>query len=156
MLRAHSRLRPHGARHLRTLTAFFEIFQFLRRRRECIDAQRAAERQHQLAMFDKALQMFETLTEGQTKQAAEQAAALIEIAKANAAQAETFATWLKSFQTAEAPTSSVVREDDEFAAEQQRMFEQLGISPDSELPAEFKLALRLQQGITDLGASAPA
>lgn len=148
-------MQPSGARHLRTLKAFFEIFQFLRRRRERLLAERAAEREHQLAMLDKALQMFETLTEGQTRQAQEQAAALIEIAKANAAQAETFATWLKAFQAAEPPTSSVVREEDEFAAEQQRMFEQLGIIPSSGIPEEFKLALRLQQGITDLGASAP-
>jgi len=66
-----------------------------------------------------------------------------------------FASWMKSFQTTDAPTSSVVREEDELAAEQARLFEELGIEPGSAIPEEFKLALQLQKGISDLGASAP-
>ena len=140
---------------MRTLKAIFEALNFVQRRRERIRAEREAERQHQLAMFDKVIVMFETLADGQSRTAEQQSAALIEIAKANAAQAETFATWLKSFHTVETPTSSVITDEDEFYAEQQRMFEDAGI-PTADLPPEFQLALRLQKGISDIGASAPS
>jgi len=131
------------------------MFGFIRRWRERQEAREAQERAHQLAMLDRVTTMVENLSDSQTKQAAEQGAALVAVAKALAAQADVFASWMKSFQTTDAPTSSVVREEDELAAEQARLFEELGIEPGSAIPEEFKLALQLQKGISDLGASAP-
>lgn len=137
-------------------------FSFIKRRRERREAaeQRAieaaaAERAHQLAMLDRVTSMVESLVDSQAKQAAEQSAALIEIAKANQAQATSFSDWMKSFQTVDAPTTSVVREEDELAAEQSRLLQEFGLEPNEVIPEEFKLALRLQKGILDLGADAP-
>lgn len=145
-----------------TLLEFLSHFRFLKKRRERLEAAElriaataTAERAHQLAMLDRVTSMVESLVDSQAKQAAEQSAALIEIAKANQAQATSFSDWMKSFQTVDAPTTSVVREEDELAAEQSRLLEEFGLQPDETIPEEFKLALRLQKGILDFGADAP-
>jgi hypothetical protein len=140
------------------LQTWFEFFRFLKHYRERAAQAAAAERSHQLAMLDRVTTMVENLVDSQAKQAAEQGAALVEIAKANQAQSVIFSEWMKSFQIATAPTSSVVREEDELIAEQSRLLDELGINPDAAaaLPPEFRLALELQRGITSLGADSPA
>lgn len=130
--------------------AFFEQFRFLKHARERQAAAAAAERTHQLALVDRLAGMIESLSEGQSKQITDVTAALVEIAKSNQAQAEGFTTWLKSFQVTEAPTSSTVRDEDELAEEQERFYGELGLNA-SDVPEEFKLALQLQKGITDIG-----
>lgn len=114
-------------------------------------AERALAREHQLALVREIVKGVEALTDGQVEQAREQARALIEVARANSAQAEAFGNWLKSFTVAAAPTSSVVSEDDEWAAEQAKLASQYGLTPDmaDHLPEEFKLAHQLQQGFKD-------
>lgn len=144
--------------------AFLEPLRFLKHRRERLAEQarlaaeeRAAERAHQLAIAEAVIRGLETVSESSARQNAETAAALIEIAKSNQAQAEGFTTWLKSFQIAEPPTSSVVREEDEFSAEQARLAEQLGLpaAAGEHLPEEFRIAFELAKGISDIGKTPP-
>lgn len=139
------------ARLSRFLSMAFESLRFIKHYRErqtqrAFDAQveRAAERAHQIAMLDAVIRMVESLGDAQSKQTAETSAALIEIAKANQAQAAGFTSWIQSFQTLTPPTSSVVTDEDEYDAEQQRIADKLGLDA-ADLPEEFRLALELRQ-----------
>jgi hypothetical protein len=130
---------------LKALMAFLEPFRFIKRYRERVAAAAAAERAHQLAIVDRLAGMIESLSDSQSRQLTDVSTALVEIAKSNQAQAEGFSTWLKSFQIAtSAPSTSVIREEDEVRAEQARFLEELGIPADAEIPAELKLAFDLR------------
>lgn len=106
-------------------------------------------------MVDRLAGMIESLSEGQSKQITDVTSALVEIARSNQAQAEGFTTWLKSFQITEAPTSTVVREEDELREEQERVLSEFGLDG-AAVPEEFKLAFQLQKGISDLGSDTGA
>lgn len=142
------------SRFLSLFAQLIEPFRFFKHRRERKAHERALEREHQLAMLQSVTGMIEALVDGQAKQASETAAALVEIAKSNQAQAEGFTTWLKSFQVTEPPTTSVVREEDEFNEEQKRFLETIGVAP-GDVPEEFRLAFDLQRGISDLAKTSP-
>lgn len=127
-----------------------EQLRFIKHSRERQAAVAAAERVHQLALVDRLAGMIESLSEGQSKQITDVTSALVEIAKSNQAQAEGFTTWLKSFQVTSPPTSTTVRDDDELVEESQRFYGELGLDP-ADVPEEFRLALQLQKGISDIG-----
>lgn len=97
--------------------------------------ERALEREHQRllveAIASKLVDVVKTNQDG-----------LLQIAKTNAAQAEVFNTWLKSFQpiNPDPEPSRVIREEDEWEMEQER----LGL-PIDQLPPEFRLAFNLEQ-----------
>lgn len=106
------------------------------------------EREHQLNMIRAAVSAVEALAEGQARAAETQSAALIKLAEASHAQANSFSEWLKSFQISSAPESSVVSEADEWRAEQDALRKQLGLDPTDDpedVPEEFRLALELQR-----------
>lgn len=122
----------------------FNPFRAWHERRE---AERRLEREHQLAMVGKLVEMIESLGDAQVAQAKEQSLALVELAKSVQAQSASFEKWLDSFKLVDAPTSSVVTDEDEWTAEQKKLAEQLGIPADAVeyIPPEFKLALELRQ-----------
>lgn len=123
----------------------FENLRFIRNWRERRDAREARERQHQLAMLESIGKTLESLADANSSLVKQTTDALIAIAHANQAQAGAFSEWLKSFQTTSAPTSTTVSEEDEYAAEQAKLLESMGISLDgSDVPEEFKLALSLR------------
>jgi len=122
------------------LTAFIEIFRFIKRYRErqaerlnAHRAEAASERAHQLAMLnvvaDKLVEFTQSQQSGQ-----------LEIARALTAQADVMATWLKGFQISDPSPAppQVVRDEDQW------MRENSGSVLDH-LPPEFALALKLQQ-----------
>lgn len=122
------------------------MFNFFQKRRERRDAELAAQRAHELALIEAQTRQLEVVMEQGATQARESASALIEIAKSNSAQAAAFTTWIQSFQITSAPTTSVVREEDEVAAEIARQYgseiDPAGIP--SELPEELRLAFALR------------
>jgi G:T/U-mismatch repair DNA glycosylase len=125
------------------------LFHFIRNWRERRDAREARERQHQLAMLESIGRTLESVVDSQTALVKQTSDALIEIAKSNAAQAAAFSDWLKSFQTTSAPTATTVTEEDEYMAEQAKLLEAMGISPQgADVPEEFKLALALREGFS--------
>lgn len=65
------------------------------------------------------------------------------VANASAAQSNSLGEWIKMFQNQPTPTTSVVREEDEWATEMQRMKKELGLEA-SEVTPEIELALRLR------------
>lgn len=65
------------------------------------------------------------------------------VANASAAQSNSLGEWIKMFQNQPQPTSTVVRESDEWASEMKRMKKELGLS-DEEMTPEIALALRLR------------
>lgn len=85
------------------------------------------------------LSSLETMQLSGAEQATSDSKALIEVAKGMTAQAESFSQWLKLFQTTSAPTSSVVREEDEYAAQERRKFESNLPADLTVLPEEFQL-----------------
>lgn len=102
-------------------------------------------REHQLTVIREAIRGLEVLVEGQVDIAREQSSALIEIAKANAAQAAAFNQWLSAFtQNTAAPTASVISDEEAWALEQAEMARRFGLNPDEVLPPEFQLAKELQ------------
>jgi hypothetical protein len=107
--------------------------------------EREEERSHQLAMVEAIKDTFVVLLDAQSRQNRDNAEALMEIAKASAAQAEGFSTWINSFAPTDSPTSSHVREEDEYAAEQARVASALGIDASmlEHIPEEFLLAHQL-------------
>ncbi len=105
---------------------------------------REAERDHQAALLKLFLTSLETIQEASAKESTQNSAALIEVAKSVAAQAQSFSEWMKCFQTSSAPTTSVVRDEDEYREEQMRNI-QAGIPADiASLPEEFRLAWALR------------
>lgn len=98
-------------------------------------AEREADRAHQLALVAALARSLEIITEGSAKQAEEQTKAIMALAASSAEQAKAFSTWIASFQVAAPPTTSVVREDDELREEEARLL--------AEMPEEFRLALQL-------------
>lgn len=116
---------------------------------EAEQAEREREREHQRSLLEGFQRTLELALDASARQNRDNADALMELAKASAAQAEGFTTWLKSFQMVEAPTSSVVREEDEYAAEQARVAAKIGIPIEAleDLPPEFQLAHELQRSL---------
>lgn len=114
--------------------------------RERREQREALAREHQLALVREIVKGLEAITDGQVAQAREQASALTEIAKANAAQSEAFSKWFSSFQISSPPTSTVVTEEEEWAREQQKLAEHYGIPAEAafDLPEEFRLAHELK------------
>lgn len=146
------------------LLAFIEPFRFIKHARErseaarsAAHAEREAERSHQLAMLESLVKMVESLGDSHVAQAREQGIALTELAKSSQATAGAFTEWLKSFQMVGDPTTTVVREEDEFNEEQLRLAEAYGVSREvaADLPEEFHLAMKLRQGIADIGKTSP-
>lgn len=133
------------------LSTFAEFFRFIKHYRERqlaadhrLAEERAAERAHQLSLVESIVRGLETISESSAKQAGELRVALVEIAKSSQAQSEGFSNWLKLFQTNSAPTSSVVRDEDELLAERNRsLAQELGVES---LPEEFQLAHQLMRG----------
>lgn len=131
----------------RFLSRCARVFEFFERRRARIAADRQLERDHQLAVISQITSSLEHLLDAQAKQNAENAGAVLALAAASAKNADAFAIWLKSFTVADAPTTSVVTEEDEYAIEQQKLAERYGIDPAdlSDLPDEFRLAFELRK-----------
>lgn len=117
------------------LTAFIDAFRFISRARERRAASLREEREHQLALYGQLARSLEIITEGSAKQAEENTKAITELARSSAAQAAAFSTWIASFQATTPPESTVVRDEDELAAEEARLADSL--------PEEFRLAFSL-------------
>lgn len=110
----------------------------LQAERDREDLQRQLDRDHQINMVNQIARALEIITDGSAKQAEENTKAITELAKSSAKQAEAFSEWMKCFQTGgTAPTSTVVRDEDELAEEQERAL--------AEMPEEFRLAFSLHQ-----------
>lgn len=120
------------------LTTIFKAFRFIERSRlraaneaHLLRMERAREREHQLEMMEAVFTRIESSN-------ATTMAALTEMAKGTQEQAKGFTQWLEMFRgSMEAPTSSTVRDSDEWLEEQQRLKAQ-GFPVD--LPVEFQLA----------------
>lgn len=124
----------------------FEVFRFIKHYRERQQAERERqaterryEREHQRLMIEaiasRALEAIRVNQEG-----------VLELAKAQAKQADVLNTWLKSFQISPEPEpSSVVREEDELRIADERLRD---IDPEAyigQLPPEFRLAYALDK-----------
>lgn len=117
--------------------------------------ERDRERAHQATLLNSFLASLETIQASATEKATEDTHALVEVAKGMTAQATAFSEWIKLFQTSTAPISSVITEEDEYRAEQQRKAE-LGYPVDLEdLPPEFQLAYALKRDPNLLGQNEP-
>lgn len=130
------------------LLKFLSFFNFPARWRE----EREAERAHQLRLAQTLVSGLESLMEAQTSANAETTKAVLALAEASAKNSEAFASWIKSFQTQDPPTTSVVREEDEYAAELRRFAEENNLPPEEligNLPEEFRMAYELRQGFED-------
>lgn len=128
------------------LTAFVELFRFLKRYRERKDAQRQFELEALREEREHQLKMLETIFSRMVDLSASNNAGILELAKAQQAQADVLATWLKGFHISDpTPTApSVVRDEDEWTAEQRRKL--LNGDPDAfpvDLPPEFQLAFAI-------------
>lgn len=128
---------------MKFLLSIIEFFRFFKHLRERRAARERLDREHQLALVTQLVHGLEVIAESSTRQAEENTKALSDIAKGVIAQAESFNSWIKSFQITSAPDTSVVRDEDELASEHQRFAESLGLPA---LPSEFALAHELQQG----------
>lgn len=105
-----------------------------------------AEREHQKDLATIFLKSLETIQATSAQESKANAEALIAVAKGMTAQAASFGEWMKCFQTTSAPTSTIIREEDEYRMEQERLEAQgLGL-PDEmmDLPAEMRLAWALK------------
>jgi sensor histidine kinase YesM len=135
-----------------------DVFKRLRERREkreqLLREERQAERAHQQQLLQHFLQSLETIQESATSQREADSKALMEVAKGMMAQASAFAEWIKCFQTSSQPTTSVVREEDEYAAEQMRLVESGFPADIAALPEEFRLAWALRNDPNLLGLNA--
>lgn len=128
-----------------------EAFRFIARHRarvaglaEQLRLERQAERDHQALLLKTFLSSLETIQEASAKESSVNAGALVEVAKGITAQAESFGNWIKLFNTTSVPTTSVVRESDEYQAEQLANL-QNGLPADiAALPEEFQLAYALR------------
>lgn len=117
--------------------------------------EKEAERSHQQALLKTFLTSLETIQETSAKESSANAQALMKVAESVAAQAQSFAEWMKCFQTTTAPTSSVVTEDDEYRSEQLALVKQ-GLPADVDaLPEEFRLAWVLKNDPNWLGQNEP-
>ena len=131
------------------LTAFVELFRFIKRYRDRAEArlnreasERAEERLHQRAMLET---IFSKIVESQKVQAE----SIISLADAQRSQSNVMQTWLDGFKIAD-PTPqppSVVRPEEEWLREQQRLMTLGGDGVDYDnLPPEFQLAYDLARG----------
>jgi hypothetical protein len=128
------------------LRALFEVFRFLKRRRERLNAQtrqeraeRAEERQHQLDLLESLFSKIVTMAQEQQK-------GLLEVAKAQQAQAAVLTKWLEGFQNTpepEEPTIAPSLRDEDDPMED--LTAALGDVDPSELPPEFRLAFAEHQ-----------
>lgn len=129
------------------LEPFRFITHYRQRKRQAEDTlwfERNAEREHQRKLLSLFLTSLETMQDAQTEQRTADSQALIAVAKGMTAQAESFNSWLTSFQTSEKPTTSIIRESDEYAEEQERLLS-AGFPADiAALPEEFRMAYALR------------
>jgi hypothetical protein len=122
------------------LHSFIEAFRFIRKFRLWLDerhtrrlAAEASERAHQLAMLDTIFSKMVEFSRAQNE-------GMLEVAKAQLAQSNVMAEWLKGFHISD-PTPlppQVVRDEDLW------MKENMGAVLD-ELPPEFRLAFNLDK-----------
>ena len=106
---------------MKYLSAFIELFRFLRRRRERLAAEKAAEREHTLELVDRVLKSAEVQAELFAKTQIAQA-------EANTRQAEALGKWFEMFKVnneAAQQTTSSVRPEDEHDEWQQREIKRL-------------------------------
>lgn len=140
------------------LSSLLQPFRFLSRYRlrqqllaDQLRQDRKEERDHQALLLKTFLNSLETIQEASAKESTSNSDALIAVAKSVAAQAQSFGEWMKCFQAAVPPTSSVVRDEDEYAEEQARNLEK-GLPADMEaLPPEMRLAWALKNDPNWLG-----
>lgn len=109
------------------------------------------ERKHQLALLQSFLTSLETIQATSAKEATSNSAALVEVAKAMTQQASGFAEWMKLFQVSSPPTSTYVRDEDEYQREQQDALEAGMPSDIAALPEEFRLAWALRNDANLIG-----
>lgn len=131
------------------LTAFLEIFRFIKRWRERADAslqreadERAAERAHQRAMLET---IFSKIVESNKAQAEP----IYALAESQRAYASVMQTWLDGFKISD-PTPqrpSVANSDEQAWVAEQLQLAKLGLADIdmSDLPPEFKLAFELSK-----------
>jgi hypothetical protein len=120
-------------------TAAVDLFRFVSRYRARVAQAQFDERQHQLAIVRELVSGFVDLARANQE-------GLLEIAKAQVAQAESFQLWLKGFQSAGVtpePSSSVTDEM-EWLEEQKRLAANGDIEAIATLPPEFQFALALE------------
>lgn len=131
------------------LLRLYEACRFIQRYRNRLSEERRLEREHQALLLKTFLTSLETIQETTQKESSENAKAMIEIAKAISAQAMGFGEWMKCFQSNGNPTTSVVREADEYREEQERLVA-AGFPADiAALPEEFRLAWVLKHDPND-------
>ena len=127
------------------LTAFVQLFRFIQRYRDRAEArrvaeaaERAAERMHQLQMLDG---LFTKLVEVSRANAEP----ILELARAQQAQADVMSAWLKGFAISDpSPTPPQVVNDEALWAQEQRAA-LAELASAGELPQEFALALQLHE-----------
>lgn len=120
------------------------MFDYFRKRRERLAEERRLERAHQLELLNTFLHSLESIQEASARESAKNAEGLIAVATSMAKQAEGFAEWMKCFQVSTPPTTSIVRDEDEYIEEQKSLLGK-GLPADiAALPEEFQLAYALQ------------
>lgn len=111
---------------------------------EKLAVERKLERDHQALLLKTFLTSLETIQETSARESSDNSKALIEVAKAVSEQAKGFGEWMKCFQATTPPTTSIVREEDEYREEQERALA-AGLPADiAALPEEFRQAWVLQ------------
>lgn len=125
-----------------TLVALVEPFRVFKHYRErqaqhdhMLHMERERERRHQLELMETIFTKMEE-TQRHTLEG------FSEIAKGNIEMARAFSNWIELFKATSAPTSSVIRDDDEWLAEQAKLKAE-GFPID--MPAEFQLAAVLHR-----------
>ena len=101
--------------------------------------ERALEREHQRLLIGAIAEQLVAIVKANQE-------GLLEIAKTSAKQAEVFGVWLKSFQTSPDPEPSrTLRDEDEWALEQNRLAENDPEAFMANLPPEFQVAFALSK-----------
>jgi hypothetical protein len=137
------------------LTAFVELFRFIKRYRERVETrlareadERAAERAHQRAMLET---IFGKMVESQKVQSE----SILALADAQRSNADVMKTWLDGFKIADpAPMRPVVaKTDEEEWVKEQLELAKLGLADIdvADLPPEFQLAYQLAHSEDDSG-----
>lgn len=136
---------------------FVQLFRFIQNYRNRQAAKEEAQRQERREEREHQRLMLEAIFSKMVEQAAVQADALIQLAKAQQASAEVLSSWLKGFQLSNPSPEppQVVHPEQEWAREQMRLRE-AGLPVDNpdfmntlDLPPEFRLAYELQRAEAD-------
>jgi hypothetical protein len=128
---------------------FIEPFRFIKHFRErqterdrLAREERHAERTHQQKLLEAIVGAMTSMQETASTESAKTAEGLVAIAGSMAKQAEGFAEWIKLFRAQDAPTTSIIRDEDELADE----LEAAGMPRElAQLPQEFQLAWALRK-----------